>query len=68
MDWTLQTYDPNAINHFGFDNPLLYLMMAIIIIPTVFAWYYGPRYIQSIEKKGERIKRKKEQQQKQQSR
>lgn len=63
MDWSLQTYAPNGINHFGFDNPLLYLMMAIIIIPTVFAWFYGPRYIQSVEKKGERIDRRKKEQQ-----
>lgn len=66
MNWALQTYDPNAVNHFGFDNPLLYLMMAIIIIPTVFSFYYGPRYIEAVEKKGR--KKAEEKGQKQQKR
>jgi hypothetical protein len=59
MNWALQTYDPHAVNHFGFDNPILYLMMAIIIIPTVFSFYYGKAYVESVERKGQKIAEKK---------
>jgi hypothetical protein len=40
----------NEVNHFEWSNPVLYLMMAIIIIPTVFSWYYGQAYVEKVSK------------------
>lgn len=49
MDWALQSHDLHAVNHFGVGNPVLYMMMAIIILPTVFSWFYGKTQIEKDE-------------------
>jgi hypothetical protein len=49
MDWALQSHDLHAVNHFGVGNPVLYMMMSIIILPTVFSWFYGKTQIEKDE-------------------